>query len=45
MLNVLIANGLWLTFLSFWCVIYFMQARADRAAGGGRYPPYSAPID
>lgn len=45
MTNVLIANGLWLAFLSFWCVIYFLQRGADKAAGGGRYPPYVAPND
>lgn len=45
MMNVLIANGLWLAFLSFWCVIYFMQASADRSAGAGRYPAYAPPAD
>jgi len=45
MTNVLIANGLWLAFLSFWCVIYYVQERADRAGGGSRYAPYVPPAD
>lgn len=36
--QVLIANGIWLLFLGGWCVAYFLQARADKAAGG-RFAP------
>jgi uncharacterized membrane protein YccF (DUF307 family) len=34
---VLIANIAWVLILGFWCVLYFVQAKADRAkATGGR---------
>jgi hypothetical protein len=36
---VLLSNTLWLVFLSGWCVLYFVQAKGDRRAGG-RYPDY-----
>jgi len=39
---VLLSNALWIVFLSGWCVLYFMQAKADRKAGG-RYPDYQEP--
>lgn len=31
MWEVLIANAIWLVILGFWCVLYFVQARIDRA--------------
>lgn len=45
MMQVLIANGLWLSFLTFWCVLYFIQRGADEKGGSHRYPPYVAPHD
>lgn len=34
MIPVLLANLAWVLFLAFWCVVYFAQAKADRATGG-----------
>lgn len=45
MMQVLLANALWLVFLSFWCLLYFFQRGADEKSGGHRYPPYVAPND
>lgn len=45
MAQVLIANALWLVFLSAWCIAYFVQRNADVRRGGHRYPPYVAPQD
>jgi len=45
MKEVLFANALWLVFLSFWCILYFVQRRMDERAGAGRFPPYVAPND
>ncbi len=39
---VLLSNLLWIIFLSGWCVLYFIQAKADRRSGG-RYPDYKKP--
>jgi hypothetical protein len=33
---VLLANIAWVLFLAFWCVLYYVQARADRAKAGSR---------
>lgn len=45
MIQVLIANALWLVFLSAWCVFYFVQRGADERRGAPRYPAYVAPND
>ena len=39
---VLLSNLLWIIFLSGWCVLYFIQAKAD-VRSGGRYPDYKKP--
>ncbi len=31
---VLLSNLLWIVFLAGWCVVYFIQAGADRRSGG-----------
>lgn len=39
---VMISIAMWLAFLAFWCIICFVQSKADRASGKA-YPDQSNP--